>query len=144
MSEKPRGEIPRPLDLGELFPKSPVFRGGGTLYPQVAVRHPVVGQIQRYRDSGFGEFSTGRIMGLVRVLGERIEILAVIAVESGRGHFSAFLEELRGAYDEVVFWEVMNRRLERKLRRQGFVGLAGIEEGSVHTGLAWRRSDVDN
>ncbi len=36
-------ETPPPVNLGELFPKSPVFRGGGTLYPRVVVRHPVVG-----------------------------------------------------------------------------------------------------
>ena len=137
MSEKLRREIP--VDLGELFPKSPVFRGGGTLFPMVAVVHPVVGQIQRYRASGFGEFSTKQMMGLAKVLGERIEILAVVALEQGQGHFTAFLEELRGAYEEIVFWEIMNARLERSVRRQGFVGLTGIDDGDVHTGLAWRR-----
>lgn len=109
--------------------------------PAVAPRHPVVGRLWNWRKSGFYEFSTGRIMGLTMVMGERIEILAVHAMERGQGHFGEFLEELRGAYEEIVFWEVMNDRLERSLRRQGFVTLMGLEDGAVHSGLAWRRSD---
>ena len=105
--------------------------------------HPVVGRLRVYRGSlqrAFYEFSTERICGLVKVLGDRIEILAVAALEPGKGHFGEFLEDLRGSYAEIIFWAMMNDRLERSLRRQGFVGIAGIEEdGSILTGLVWRR-----
>ncbi len=108
----------------------------------VAVRHPVVGRLWGYRDSGFYEFSTGRVMGLTKVLGQRIEFLAVASTEPGRGHFSEFLEELRGSYREIIVWELMNDRFEESLRRQGFVGLIRLWLGESIGGLVWRRDET--
>ena len=111
-----------------------------TTLPEISPQHPVVGKLSRYRESGFWEFSTDRMMGLTRVLGDRVEVLVVVALEPGKGHFTEFLEDLRGSYREVIFWAMMNDRLERSLLRQGFHGVAMIDDdGRILTGLVWRR-----
>lgn len=107
--------------------------------PAVRVSHPIVGRLTPYGDSGFSHFGTPTIVGLVKVLGDRIEFLALVALEPGRGHFTAFLEELRAAYSEIVVWEIWNERLDAMLRREGFVTVIGLDRGDVNRGLAWRR-----
>ena len=112
----------------------------------VRVKHPVVGELMPYggllgADVGFSHFGTETIVGLTKVSGDRIEFLALVALEPGRGHFTAFLEDLRAAYREIVVWEIWNERLEAMLRRQGFVTLVGIERGEINRGVAWRRAE---
>lgn len=105
--------------------------------------YPVVGELAPFAVSTgtqFCSFNTSTIHGLARVDDRRIDLLAVVAVVSGRGDFRKFLDELRANYDTICFWEIWNQDLNAMLLRRGFTVVREPVDGDLVQGLRWDRS----
>lgn len=106
-------------------------------------RVPVLGELREQpehrRLTDFMEFrSPFGVDGLARVRGNRLEILAVISVEEGKGHFRDFVSACQQRYVGIRFWALMNPELEKALTRYGFYGGNDVDEfGDVVDVMDW-------
>lgn len=93
--------------------------------------------------TGYNKFFTSEINGLAKIKGPRVDILSVISVNSGRGHFKEFIENLKTIYKQIYIWEIWNDDLMAALKRYDFVDTETIEDdGEKLTGLVWQLPDV--
>lgn len=89
----------------------------------------------------FMRFSAGEVLGLARLKGKHLEILAVESLDAGNGHFRAFINRLKAECDSITFWYIWNPWLPSVLERYGF---RGVEEapcyGERTTGMRWENN----
>ena len=60
------------------------------------------------------------VHGPAKEFSDRVDLLAVVSEEQGRGYFRAFIRHLQATYHTVCVWEVWNATLGDVLRRYGF------------------------
>jgi hypothetical protein len=109
----------------------------------IGTAHPVVGTLVPYAVQFapmFQAFQTGTIHGLAAVTRERLDILAVAAVNPGNGDFSRFLDECQGNYQTIGIWEVWNGSLALMLKRRGFREVREELDGDLVSGLRWDKA----
>jgi hypothetical protein len=71
--------------------------------------------------TGFQSFvSPCGVHGLAKVTGRRLDVLAVAAVEEGKGYFREFVRQAKREFLTVSFVEVWNDTLAATLDRYGF------------------------
>lgn len=101
---------------------------------------PVIGELAPFATATgteFCTFHTSTIHGLARVDEKRIDLLAVVAVISGRGDFARFLDELKANYETICVWEIWNRELNAMLLRRGFAAVREEVDGDLVQGVRW-------
>lgn len=109
----------------------------------IGTAHPVIGALTPFAstiDPMFESFHTGTIHGLASVKGERLDILAVAAVNPGHGDFSRFLDQCMKSYRTVAIWEIWNGSLASLLRRRGFRDVREELDGDLVVGMRWDRA----
>jgi hypothetical protein len=100
--------------------------------------YPVVGKLVAYRHGG-STFDTPNVKGLVEIVGDRIDIIAIVASPAGHGHGARFIASLMQSYKHVRFIEVLNDDLRAMLERRGFVGFGDHDaRGCTCVGFEWR------
>lgn len=88
----------------------------------------------------FMRFDAGPVIGLARLKGKHLEILAIESSMPGSGHFGAFVARLRTECDSITFWQIWNPWLPSVLERYGFKGVHGTDyEGKGMTGMRWKK-----
>lgn len=106
---------------------------------------PVIGELREQpaerRITDFMEFSSDiGIDGLARVNGNRIDFLAVISEDEGKGHFRDFIVACKEHYAFIRFWALMNPELEKTLTRYGFYGGNDVDcFGDVVDVMDWNK-----
>lgn len=108
----------------------------------VVTEYPVVGQLSTFAagtGTQFCSFMTPTVHGLARVEGKRIDLLAVVAVVSGRGDFGRFVDDLKRSYETIAVWEIWNADLNSMLHRRGFKPVREDVDGDLVTGVRWDR-----
>lgn len=106
------------------------------------VEFPVVGGLAPFAVSTgteFCSFQTPTVHGLARVEGKRIDLLAVVAVVTGRGDFGRFVDDLKRSYETIAVWEIWNADLNSMLHRRGFKPVREDVDGDLVTGVRWDR-----
>ena len=77
------------------------------------------------------------VNGLAKESSERVDILALVSDEEGKGHFRAFIARCLAIHHTVCVWEVWNPILGAALRRYGFRPAWETDRfGDVLSGLA--------
>ena len=105
--------------------------------------HPVIGATAPFApefNPMFESFRTETIHGLAAVRGDRLDILAVAAVNPGHGDFSRFLDECQKNYETIGIWEIWNGSLAVMLRRRGFVDVREVLDGDLVSGMRWDKA----
>lgn len=101
---------------------------------------PIVGTLTPFLtalDAGFSTFETPTIDGLARVTETRIDFLAVVARNPGKGDFHRFIEDCKQSYDTIAVWEIFNANLKVMLARWGFREVLELMDGSISRGMRW-------
>lgn len=72
--------------------------------------------------TGYQRFcSNFGIDGLARTFSkDKLELLAVVSTDEGRGNFRRFIESCKGEYQRIYIWEIFNPVLHGVLKRYGF------------------------
>lgn len=97
----------------------------------------------RRMDLGFCEFVCDDIRGLARITGGKVELLAVLAMDHGKGSFRALIDRCKAEYRTVEVLEIMNPILNDVLKRYGFKKFSRREgDGEKVTGWRWRRKGI--
>jgi hypothetical protein len=102
--------------------------------------YPVVGELSSFAvwtGTQFGSFRTETVHGLARVEDRRVDLLAVVAVVSGRGDFGRFIDELKASYETICVWEIWNEGLKAMLLRRGFKAVREEVDGDLVQGVRW-------
>lgn len=90
-------------------------------------------------DCGFDGYNTRYVHGLARVVGDRIDVLAIDAVPRGLGHGGRFIRELMNAYQTVRVLHINNPILVGMLERRGFTSFTRYEDGEFLDGMTWSK-----
>jgi hypothetical protein len=101
---------------------------------------PVVGELVPFAVStgtAFCTFNTPTVHGLARVDEKRIDLLAVVALVSGRGDFGRFIDELKASYETICVWEIWNEGLKAMLLRRSFKAVREEVDGDLVQGVRW-------
>lgn len=94
-------------------------------------------------DLGFCEFVRDDVRGLARITGDKVEILAVLALEQGKGSFRALIDRCKAEYRTIEVLEIMNPMLNDVLKRYGFKKFSRRErDGEKVTGWRWKRKSA--
>jgi hypothetical protein len=110
-----------------------------------AVKYPVIGATTPFAEqlgSMFQAFHTGGVHGLAAVKGDRLDILAVAAVNPGHGDFGRFLDDCMKNYQTIGIWEIWNGSLAIMLGRRGFRAVREVLEGDLVEGMRWDKAGV--
>ena len=105
--------------------------------------HPVIGQLSPFASQiqpMFEAFHTTLIHGLAAVRGDRLDILAVAAVNPGHGDFARFLDECQKNYQTIAIWEIWNGSLALYLQRRGFREVREELDGDLVAGMRWDKA----
>lgn len=105
--------------------------------------HPVVGTLTPFAEElapMFQAFRTGTIHGLAAVRENRLDILAVMAMNPGHGEFARFLDECQKNYETIGIWEIWNGSLAAYLKRRGFREVREELDGDLAEGMRWDRA----
>jgi hypothetical protein len=89
--------------------------------------------------TGFTEFRVGKVEGLWRDAGERMDILAIVVTDKGKGHGGTFIDALQWTYRVVRFLHVDSPLLRVMLLRRGFAEVSWFEDGERVEGMRWSR-----
>ncbi len=90
-------------------------------------------------EADFVEFVNDTTRGLVRITGDKVEILAVQSKEDGKGYFRSLIERLKSEYRVVEILVVLEPRLDAVLRRYGFKRFSRRErDGEKVRGWRWK------
>jgi hypothetical protein len=109
----------------------------------IGAAHPVVGALTPFAEQlapMFQAFHTTRVHGLASVRGDRLDMLAVAAVNPGHGDFTQFLDECQKNYDTIGIWEIWNGSLASMLRRRGYRDVREELDGDLVTGMRWDKA----
>lgn len=90
--------------------------------------------------TGYRRFeSSCGISGLYKENGDRLDVLAVIAREHGRGQFREFIELAKTEYKTICVWHDDNPAVGPALSRYGFTPETEIDgiTGEIMTGWRW-------
>lgn len=80
--------------------------------------------------SDFHSFETPHgVEGLARVVGDRLDVLAIFVREPGTGKFRRFIADAKEEFRTVAFWHDWNPILGAILERYGFKRAAEAIEG---------------
>lgn len=98
---------------------------------------PVLGELVHY--GSFYEFDNGKVQGLARVIGKRLDILAVATKKESQGHLTEFLKQCMDEYTTIGIWLVWNRRLHDILLKKGFRDVTEevLKGDGTVTGMRW-------
>lgn len=78
------------------------------------------------------------IEGLARVIGDQLDVLAVISPNPGKGQFREFIGAAKRAFRTVAVWEVWNPIIGPALQRYGFTPAQCVEtDGEINRGWQW-------
>lgn len=92
-------------------------------------------------DTGYLQFcSPVGIDGLCKVTDNRLDVLAVIAIRTGKGHFRKFIRQAKLEYSTICVWEIWNPFLDGVLSRYGFVAREEEQDGETVTGWRWDKA----
>lgn len=108
----------------------------GQRFPVIGESIPWFAEIQ----NPFDAFDTGTVHGLAFVRQRRIDILAVHSHLPGQGDFRRFIEALKGAYDTIGIWEIINADMHIIMPRLGFTAAQDILGGDPLDGYRWEKS----
>ncbi len=91
--------------------------------------------------TGYSRFNSPLgIEGLAKESNGRVDILAVVAPEEGKGHLAMFLAHCMTVYDTICIWEDWNPILGPMLARRGFVRISELDKFKEKiTGWRWDR-----
>lgn len=106
----------------------------------IGTAHPVIGATAPYApdlDPMFESFRTQTMHGLAAVSGDRLDILAIAAVNPGHGDFTRFLDECQKNYQTIGIWEIWNGSLASFLARRGFRDVREVLGGDLVAGMRW-------
>ncbi len=89
-------------------------------------------------NTGYDRFeSETGIHGLAKSEENRLDILAVVAMEEGTGQFREFIKQCKAEYTTVCIWEVWNPQLQEVLPRYGFQRTTEFQVDEVTHGWRW-------
>ena len=91
------------------------------------------------KETGFYDFSRGRVHGLWIDDGTHVDILAVTADRPGNGDFSHFIAALMGERRRIRFIHVGSPVLKAALLRRGFVECEWFHLGELVDGMRWTK-----
>jgi hypothetical protein len=70
----------------------------------------------------------------------RIDVLAVVSADPGKGHFREFVRALKRQYDQVRFFAIFNPVVGKALKRYNFTPCKETAwDGDVLEGMQWER-----
>jgi hypothetical protein len=89
--------------------------------------------------TGMQRFTTAiGVDGLATVNADRLDILAVVSVWPGKGHFRNFIDQCKKRFNVICVWEVWNPQLVAALGRYGFTPETDIAPwGETVKGYRW-------
>lgn len=113
--------------------------------------HPVIGAPRPYVSrtlraltgdpvADFAEFETATVRGLMRVLGDTLDVLSIGAKRPGRGDGARFISAAMKHYARIRFLHVMNVEFGAMLERNGFVKGVLYEHGELIATFEWTRT----
>jgi hypothetical protein len=105
--------------------------------------HPVVGALTPFAAQlapMFQAFHTETVHGLAAVRSDRLDILAIAAVNPGHGDFARFLDECQRNYQTIAVWEIWNGSLALYLKRRGFREVREELDGDLVNGMRWDKA----
>jgi hypothetical protein len=80
------------------------------------------------------------IVGLCRIRGDQIDLLAILSKDPGKGNFRTFIERLKKLHGVIGVWEIMEPGMNDTLKRYGFKPTRRFEKnGEIITGWRWRK-----
>lgn len=86
-----------------------------------------------------------KIAGLVRMRSPRkLEFLAILSIEPGKGNFRRFLEACKERTDCICFWEILSPVMKSMLERYGFEPARTYELKEEITGMQWCKHKTIN
>lgn len=101
------------------------------------VRPDPVGEIL---GTGYWQFiSPVGCMGLAKWTDDRLDILAISAMNAGTGQFREFIRQAKEQFRTISVWIIGNVTLEAALLRYGFTRTSYTEPDGEHiTGMQWQ------
>lgn len=109
----------------------------------MGARRPILGHLVPYLGGPFGAFETPTVWGLGWVRGDRLDLLALVAVRPGCGDVGRFLADCQAAYRVIGAWEIGSDRLRGMLERRGFQPAREVLDGELSEGMLWQAPDSD-
>jgi hypothetical protein len=93
-------------------------------------------------ETGYSRFvSPLGVSGLAKEEGKRVDLLAVVSHEEGKGHFGNFLRHCQETYETVCVWEDWNPILAPMLAKRGFCRASETDKfGELLTGWRWDKT----
>lgn len=89
------------------------------------MRHPLLGSVAidpigEALNTGFMRFENAAVRGLAKWTDARLDLLAIVSMEPGRGNVREFIRQAKRYWPEIVVFEVFNPALKDALARYGF------------------------
>lgn len=96
-------------------------------------------------ETGYSRFvSPLGVSGLAKEEGDRVDILAVVSHEKGKGHFGNFLRHCQNTYATVCIWKDWNPILAPMLVKRGFRHTSETDKfGEKLDGWRWDKTPND-
>lgn len=80
------------------------------------------------------------ICGLARIVGNELDLLAVVAERPGCGQFRRFINAAKVKFESISIWEDWNPVVGSALAKYGFLLATRTEKGETNTGWRWEKT----